>query len=314
MIEQHLRHCSAGEVAARQWIIAWQQQGFDVLQGLASGHPLLHFITDSGWEGVIDLAHWFSVRVPQSAGLASTSWTPEQLETLFVSCERPLTALPAELSYQRVESKGILPSTFTTHEMYACRTPQGRVWIRTFPTQPAQEGIAAELTACHLPLHVQFRLGHSLMSLSLLRQIQPGDVILVNDVKNIFISNGCELGGFIIMENGLMFHEEHDRMSADDEMALVPAAEEGDMPVQPLASRASVKVRLDVVLQQSTLSIAELESFYRGKVMPCSPDAQQNIVLAVNGVAIAKGELIWIEDRLGVEITDIYQEVGDVCR
>jgi type III secretion protein Q len=69
-----------------------------------------------------------------------------------------------------------------------------------------------------------------------------------------------------------------------------------------------------MVLQQSTLTVAELESFYQGQIIPCHPDAEQNILIVANGTPVAKGELVWVEDRLGIEVKDIYQEAGDAIR
>lgn len=312
MISQHLRQYSALELAARRWVMVWRQQGFDVRQGLSSGHHLLHFTTDAGWEGVVDLACWFSQRVPHSAGLSRAAWNPEQLATLFVSCDRPLTGLPDALNYQRVERKGALPSTFAVGDFYACHTPQGRVWIRAFPSQAAHAGANPEFDASHLPLPLQFQLGSSLISLSLLGQLQAGDVVLVNRQKNVVASQGDALGQFITTEEGFMFSEDRDELCDDLEMATGQQAWENEAATQPLVSRSNIKLKLDVVLQQSTVSVAELEALYRGHIMPCHPEAQRNVVLAVNGVSIAKGELIWVEERLGVEITDIYQEVGNV--
>lgn len=324
MINQHLRRYSARELAGRQWVMVWQQQGYDLSQHLTPGRHLLHFASDTGWQGIIDLEQWFNRRAPQSAALASASWTPEQLSTLFVNCAQPIDGLPPALSYQRLESMGNVVPSFIAEDTYACLTPQGRVWITAFPADAPQNIIDRQVDTHSLPLSIQFQFGYSQISVALLKQIKPGDVVLVNHEKYVMTSQGSELGRFIKTEEGFMFdenqnattdnHEIEDNLLHNDRLVDVDSVPDGQQAaiVAHLASCDSIKVNLDVIMQQSTLTIAELAAFYRGQIIPCHSDAMQNILLMVNGVAIAKGELVWIEDRLGVEIKDMCQEVGNV--
>lgn len=314
MIGQHLRCYSTRELAERRWVRAWQNQGFDVCQRIVPGNHLLHFIADTGWEGIIDLEGWFYHRVPQRSVLSSASWSPAQLETLFLHCEDPIEGLPQDLAFQRLESKGWVAFSFIPSQAYACMTPQGRVWLHTFPITEPQDGAGRHLNASTLPLPIQFQIGHSDISLALLKQVQLGDVILINHEKCIVASSTDVLGHFTKSEEGFMFNESDDIAMFNNEEELSLPDQENDAAITPVRSRNGIKVRLDIVLQQSTLTIAELESFYQGQVIPCHPDAEQNVLIIANGTPVAKGELVWVEDRLGIEIKDIYQEASDVSR
>ncbi|QZN94808.1 FliM/FliN family flagellar motor switch protein [Symbiopectobacterium purcellii] len=314
MIGQHLRSYSKRELSERRRVKTWQDQGFDVCQHLVPGNHLLHFIADTGWEGIIDLERWFCHRVPQSAALSSASWSPAQLETLFITCIQPINGLPQDLAYQRLESKGRVAASSVPAQAYACMASQGRVWLHTFPPHaPLEEG-RRYLKADSLPLSIQFQIGYSHISMALLKRIQRGDVILVNHEECTVASSNHVLGRFIKIEEGFMFDETDVTAMSENESELSLPEHINEVAVAPVRSRDEIKIKLDVVLQQSTLSVAELESFYHGQVIPCHPDAEQNISIMANGVPVAKGELVWIEDSLGIEIKDIYQEAGDVSR
>lgn len=314
MIGQHLRCYSMRELIERRWVKTWQNQGFDIRQRIVPGNHLLHFVADTGWEGIIDLEGWFCQRLPQSAVLSSTSWSLTQLETLFLNCEQPIEGLPPDLAYQWLESKGQVNSSFIPPYTYACMTLQGRIWLHAFPMHEMPERETRYLNAGTLSLPIQFQIGHSIISMGLLKQIQLGDVILVNHEECTVASSTDVLGHFTKIEEGFMFDESDVISMLDNEKDSSLLAQENEVKITSVRSRNGIKVKLNMVLQQSTLTVAELESFYQGQIIPCHPDAEQNILIVANGTPVAKGELVWVEDRLGIEVKDIYQEAGDAIR
>ncbi|WP_119712441.1 FliM/FliN family flagellar motor switch protein [Arsenophonus endosymbiont of Aleurodicus floccissimus] len=60
------------------------------------------------------------------------------------------------------------------------------------------------------------------------------------------------------------------------------------------------------MLQKNKIPLSELKSIFQGKVLPCDLAAENNVKIFANGLLIAKGNIIWIEDRLGVEITYLF--------
>ncbi|MFS1563416.1 MAG: FliM/FliN family flagellar motor switch protein [Candidatus Arsenophonus phytopathogenicus] len=73
-----------------------------------------------------------------------------------------------------------------------------------------------------------------------------------------------------------------------------------------LSSKGYIPITLEYILQKNKIPLLELESIFQGKVLPCDLAAENNIKIVANGVLIAKGKIIWIENRLGVEITDLF--------
>ncbi|WP_279051169.1 FliM/FliN family flagellar motor switch protein [Cedecea davisae] len=314
MIAEHLRRYSSVELAWQQHILRWNSQGFLFQQNIAPGEALLHFVSDAGWEGVIDLQEWFARVMPQSANMASSSWSLAQLEALFLNATRPLEGLPEELEYHQLASKGLIEGAKMTDSMYSCQLPHGRVWFCGIPENlslPKYTGGRVEVG--HLPIDIHFEVGHSFISLSLLKRVKTGDLLLVNNMHNLIFSAGKLLGKFIRNEDGFMFEDENDFIETDfDEYETnYENEDEVESKRQKLMSRDKVLVKLGFVLQQTRISIDELESLYQGKVLPCQPDAEKNVTITANGVAIARGEVVWVEDRLGIEVKELYQGPGD---
>ncbi len=307
-MHEHLRHYSSSELAWQQHILRWKNQGIVVQQGIRPGDVLLHFISDTGWEGIIDLQAWFASVMPRSAKMSSSCWSEQQLEELFINSSRPLEGLPEELEYYQLASKGILARKNITDSMYSCQLQHGRVWFCGVPDNLAPPGYSAGgIDVGNLPVDIQFEVGHSFISISLLKRIHAGDVLLVNHTKNLIFLAGDVLGLFSRNEDGFMFDVEDDYTDIDFDGAENDIKNES----QKLMPRAKISVKLGFVLQQSRISIDELESLYQGMVLPCDPEAEKNITITANGIAIARGEVVWIEDRLGVEIKELYQGPGD---
>ncbi|XBS70287.1 FliM/FliN family flagellar motor switch protein [Acerihabitans sp. KWT182] len=94
----------------------------------------------------------------------------------------------------------------------------------------------------------------------------------------------------------------------------------GDMPeIEAIASQAgtfsgvltTVPLKLEFILQRRYLEIGELQQLFKGKVMEIDPAGEKNIEIRANGHLLAFGELVQLEDRLGVEITALHSGSPD---
>ncbi|QIX96591.1 FliM/FliN family flagellar motor switch protein [Cedecea sp. FDAARGOS_727] len=311
MIRGNLRHYSSQELAWRQHILRWKSQGFVFQQGIKPGETLLNFTSDTGWEGVIDLQAWFAGILPESAKMSGSCWSAQQLEELFINSSNPLEGLPEELEYHQLASKGLTSRSNITDSMYSCQFQHARVWFYGIPENLAAPGYSTGgMAVGHLPVEIQFEVGHSIISISLLKRVSVGDVLLVNKTQNFIFSGGNIIGKFSHNEDGFMFDTEDDYTEIDFD----DYENDAEAEPQKLMPRDKISVKLGFVLQQNRIAIDELESLYQGMVLPCDPDAEKNITITANGVAIARGEVVWIEDRLGVEVKELYQEPGDDSR
>ncbi|KAF6694020.1 MULTISPECIES: FliM/FliN family flagellar motor switch protein [Pseudomonas] len=67
-------------------------------------------------------------------------------------------------------------------------------------------------------------------------------------------------------------------------------------------------MHLEILLQEQLISRKRLAAFAPGKVLPLAPAVIHCVEVRVNGQLLALGELVQLEDRLGVELHEVYQE------
>ncbi|QDG56395.1 FliM/FliN family flagellar motor switch protein [Pseudomonas sp. NIBRBAC000502773] len=66
-------------------------------------------------------------------------------------------------------------------------------------------------------------------------------------------------------------------------------------------------MHLEILLQEQLISRRRLAAFAPGKVLPLSPGIIHCVEVRVNGRLLALGELVQLEDRLGVELHEVYK-------
>ncbi|MCC7340079.1 MAG: FliM/FliN family flagellar motor switch protein [Bryobacterales bacterium] len=63
-------------------------------------------------------------------------------------------------------------------------------------------------------------------------------------------------------------------------------------------------MEMEVELDRRTISIREMLNFEPGSVIALSRAAGENVDVWMNGILIGFGEIVVLEDKLGVRITD----------
>lgn len=75
-----------------------------------------------------------------------------------------------------------------------------------------------------------------------------------------------------------------------------------DTAADPLAN---LPLTLEFILQRRYLSLGEIQQFRQGKVLELDPEGEKHIEIRANGHLLALGELVQLEDRLGVELMEL---------
>jgi flagellar motor switch protein FliN/FliY len=84
-----------------------------------------------------------------------------------------------------------------------------------------------------------------------------------------------------------------------------PAVEQVADPLREHAHLADVPLRVEAVLDRLTMSMLAVASLEKGAVLTLGRSAGDNVDLYVCGVKLASGEIVVIENTLGVRITDL---------
>jgi len=66
-----------------------------------------------------------------------------------------------------------------------------------------------------------------------------------------------------------------------------------------------VSVTLSALVGTVTLSIEQLFALKKGEVLPMNESFDTPVTLLLNGKAVARGELVAVEDNFGIRITEL---------
>jgi flagellar motor switch protein FliN len=77
---------------------------------------------------------------------------------------------------------------------------------------------------------------------------------------------------------------------------------------EEIALLADVEVELEVVLDQKVMTVASVLDLRQGSLLKMNRSAGENIDILIGGALVGFGEIVIIEDAMGVRITDFNEE------
>lgn len=86
-----------------------------------------------------------------------------------------------------------------------------------------------------------------------------------------------------------------------------PAAP-GDDPKGPVSAVYDVEVEISAVLGTSSMPIAQILKLGRGAVVELNRKVGEAIELYANNRLVGRGEIVVVDDKLGVTMTDIVKK------
>ena len=78
--------------------------------------------------------------------------------------------------------------------------------------------------------------------------------------------------------------------------------------LERIAHIADLPVTVEVELDRRIMQLREILALERGAVIKMSRSAGENIEVLVGGAVLGYGEIVIIEDTVGVRITDFHEE------
>ena len=306
-----LRHANRHAAQLRYAASQWQQQGYAATYRALNMHSrYISFQALSGegvWSGLVDAKEWLAHFAPAMASLADYCDEQDMLE-LFSATPVPFVLTLPNLSYTQLQIGSIVAGNALSEQPLICiRTAQGSVWINDLP-----ENLVWQHTALHdqinaLPIPLCFILGYSTISLALSAKLAIGDVLLIGQQKFFISTHRNLLGNYQLTEGGIQVENFNADISPDMD---------GDQPMPPPSDSSTghdssapygrIPIKLEFVLEERSIPVAELTQLAPGALLELKPDVEQHITIRANGVTLAKGELVQLDNRLGVEIKTIY--------
>ena len=80
------------------------------------------------------------------------------------------------------------------------------------------------------------------------------------------------------------------------------------VPLEEIAHLADVPIDVEVELDRKVMSIAQILQLEEDSVIRMSRSAGDNIDILIGGTLVGYGEIVIIEDTVGVRITDFITE------
>lgn len=304
-----LRRLGRQQLCWRQALAGWEGQ---IMAGPAqvpwSEDAWLSISADGDhWQALVNPRQWLAAHNPALAALANQAVCDQQIAALFASVDRPLTFQAASLDYQSLQINGLIPAEGSLPAMVVrLDAEQCPVWFSQLPPAAQTDRRLSLHQLAALPLHLEWELGTSLMPVALQPTLAVGDVLLIITPTARIRCQGQTIGHFHYQQRSISMSDYH--LDAD----FFPECEPGlsaDDRLPPALE--SVPLRVEFILQQRYLTLAEVRHLYQGQVVEMEPGAEQQIQVKVNGRLLASGELVQLDDRLGVELTHLTMDPRD---
>ncbi|MBV8865367.1 MAG: type III secretion system cytoplasmic ring protein SctQ [Acidobacteriaceae bacterium] len=149
--------------------------------------------------------------------------------------------------------------------------------------------------------------GHADLSLQEMEDLEVGDVLLIDPDPSLLLpakTCGSECGWHAELAESeaqrLKIEEYFERRDLMTEsQAATPERSDAGKP-----NLATLPVRVHIVLSQLEMTLAELNRLTAGSIIELNRDKSEAVLLAVNGKIAGAGELVEIEGRVGVRISN----------
>lgn len=288
--------------ARAQVVERWQRAGHCAGLGRPDGQQgYLRFSARSergDWRGLLVARDWLHHSLPQLQPLLTVECPQASIAGLFRAVPRPLILEVDELHYQDLaDVESIDSALIKSQELPWLDTAQGRLWLTDLPPlRPARQTSDWRSWLADLPQRLQLILGVSYLRHSSCERLGRGDVLLISDSTRQCWLAGQSIGVFTFTEEGLRM----ELAPADS-----PAPAETEQPVS--ADLNHLPVRLEFVLATHDITLGELAAFVTGQAIPLATDAAHRIEVRANGKMVARGELVQLDEQLGVELLEVFR-------
>lgn len=184
----------------------------------------------------------------------------------------------------------------------------GPLWIEHLQLDAAPASSAPGVAAA-LPLAITLQLGSCSLPAARLPGLRRGDVVLLPAAMGIARRGAHRLFSFHLSPDSLLVNDIFDDFADPTpepdagHLAGIGSAGTSDAsPSAPALDLAALPVRLQVLLGELPLTLAELGALRPGSTLALPEHAPRQVRLQVDGHCVAQGELVQVGDGLGIQI------------
>lgn len=212
----------------------------------------------------------------------------------------PVSQKPVE----RFDVQGVRNATQIAYPLVSMDPSKGFIWAELADiTVPILPKIVNEANWSHLILQMKICLGYTLIHYPDIAELCCGDLFILEvQTCKATIANAITMG-FKIDEGNMIVDsmEEYDASTTDDSISLVE---------KNCLTMDNLELKVEFFLEERIMTLAELQSIKVDEHLPLQKvGGTVNVNLRVGKKVIAAGELVRVDDRLAVEIHNIYGTV-----
>ncbi|EBH8768146.1 YscQ/HrcQ family type III secretion apparatus protein [Salmonella enterica] len=284
-----LRRISERERRLTHALMFAQEQGWNAELTHPSACGNWVQLTESGyrWKAWLRLEDWLQHAAPSLAELAISAGAEQEVARWLATCQKPLLFQAPQLTYERlwigeVVTAKHLPAGMLLRVM----SDNGPVWFEDITiSEPAGTFCVTDDIRWSLSLVM----GRSRITLELLKKAEIGDVLLIKESVSEVYCHTKLLGYFSRSgEECILDNIQLQNIQETDHADLIDFSQ--------------LPVNLEFVLYHQSTTLAELQSMYQGKVLSLPANVECHIGIRVNGAIIGYGELVQLDNSIGVEI------------
>jgi type III secretion protein Q len=286
-----------------QAVLRWQQAGLSAGLGCPDRrHGYLRFSAEGEqgqWQGIIDARQWLNLSLPQLMPLLTVECALSNILELFRAVPRPLHLEPGELRYRQLSAIELIESTSLAADLPWLVTSRGTLWLTRLPLAiPTLVNLRSQAWLNDVPHRLELLLGVSALSHASRSRLVPGDVLrITREVRQCRVRQRC-IGTFTMTNEGLQMEPK-----ATGQPPATATLDDSELHALP--------VRLEFVLATREVRLGELAIIMAGELMTLEADVVQHIEVRANGKTVARGELVQLDEQLGVELLEVYRNPRD---
>lgn len=270
------------------------------------------FVSEDGIIVLVDLRGWCEIMLPDVSGLTLEYLQPERMRD-FLHYSRPesVLRLPNGMNVPLTQHTPFQEGDLLPDMLPEVDTTLGQGWLMEFPQHRLElRAVDVGYSPVHLTFRLELCLGFSWLSSGRLALFRTGDVLLINALTEQILCSGMPLGKFshdkeVFMTDSIYNFE--DEALTDYFGSEIQTNNDNE----PVSGINRVPVRLDFIIHQQTLTLEELRALTPGSVLGTGSAGENSILIRANGALIARGELVWVNEQLSVEIQTLYNEASD---
>ncbi|ELW0691120.1 SPI-1 type III secretion system protein SpaO [Salmonella enterica] len=295
------------QIDRREWLLAQtatecQRHGQEATLEYPTRQGMWVRLSDAEkrWSAWIQPGDWLEHVSPALAGAAVSAGAEHLVVPWLAATERPFELPVPHLSCRRLCVENPVPgSALPEGKLLHIMSDRGGLWFEYLPELPAVGGGRPKM----LRWPLRFVIGSSDTQRSLLGRIGIGDVLLIRTSRAEVYCYAKKLGHFNRVEGGIIV-ETLDIQHIEEENNTTETAE-------TLPGLNQLPVKLEFVLYCKNVTLAELETMGQQQLLSLPTNAELNVEIMANGVLLGNGELVQMNDTLGVEIHEWLSESGN---